>query len=647
MPSCRLTVLGGFGLAVGDGGDLVLPTRKDRLLLAYLALAGGRAQGRERLAGLLWGDRGETQARDSLRQSLAAFRQVFRQSGLDPLRADRDMVALDISEIAVDAIEFTRLAGTAPATALPLYRGELLEGFDGITAESDAWLGPERERLADLAAETLERIAGSATPITDAAAAICFGRQLLARDNLREPVARALMQLLARNGDRADALKVYGAIRANLERELRIAPDARTEALYRDIMTDRLGTASSTDGEEYARARDGIPDPAADRPAIAVLPLDNLSGDPTLDPLCEGLTEDIITGLGRFRLLFVIDRYSSAAVAKNGADLAEIGRRLGVGFLVQSSLQRQGERVRITVRLVDSAARTQLWGESFDESLTNVLVLPDRIIGAIVSTLHGRVESSLASETRRKPKLAAYECVLCGIKHLRGYGPEDNARAIALFEQAMALDPEYQLARAYRAFADVVTQGYDDTPDHVLCEASAVIAAAMEIEGDDGRFHLLLGTIHGALGDLEREAMHYRRAIELNPNDANAIAASGFSQVVLGRVAEGLERVHLAMRLNPFHPEWYWVDLGAVLYVARRYEDAIEAFAHRSQPGRYVLPRLAACLAQLGRMEEAAVAVAELRRLQPDFSVAALRLRGWRPADAEHFREGMRKAGLP
>ena len=131
---------------------------------------------------------------------------------------------------------------------------------------------------------------------------------------------------------------------------------------------------------------------------------------------------------------------------------------------MQGSLQRLGDRVRITVRLIDAVSRAQLWGEAYDFPLSDILTVPDKVTGAIVSTLHGRVESSLLEQSRRKPTLAAYECFLRGLKHLRGYGPDDNKRAVELFQQAMDLDPDYALARAYRGFAEVVLHGYSDAP---------------------------------------------------------------------------------------------------------------------------------------------------------------------------------------
>jgi DNA-binding SARP family transcriptional activator len=161
VAACRLNLLGGFDLVGGDGRLVPLPTRKDRLLLAYLALNAGRQLARERLAGLLWANRAEAQARDSLKQSLAGIRQAFRQACLDPLHADRETVTLAPDGIDIDALEFARLAGAPaePERAVLLYRGELLEGVDAVGADLHAWLVAERARLEDLAVRVLEQLA--------------------------------------------------------------------------------------------------------------------------------------------------------------------------------------------------------------------------------------------------------------------------------------------------------------------------------------------------------------------------------------------------------------------------------------------------------------------------------------------------------
>jgi len=235
--ACRLTLLGSFALSASEGCELALPTRKDRLLLAYLALADGKPQDRSRLSGMLWGDRGETQARDSLRQSLAALRQAFRSAGIEPLQAERETVTLRTDGIAVDVSIFADLAETDPVQALSLYAGELLEGIDGLTAEFENWLLPERARLNDLAVRVLERLAGQDLPAADRRTALEFGRRILGRDETREPAVRAVMRLLLAQGERGEALKLFGTCRDALQRELGVSPDAMTEALYRDILT--------------------------------------------------------------------------------------------------------------------------------------------------------------------------------------------------------------------------------------------------------------------------------------------------------------------------------------------------------------------------------------------------------------------------
>lgn len=642
-PVYRLALLGGFHLSGPDGAEIALPTRKDRLLLAYLAVTAPRAQQREKLAALIWSDRPPNQARDSLKQSLAGMRQALRSAAASPdfIRADRETVAIDLAIIAVDAQYFATMPEDADSEQFAaLYRGELLDGFDFAGAED--WLRAEREQQAGLALRLLERVANDAK--TPAGPEIMrLGRLIMARDPLSEPVCRAVMRLYAGSSQRSDALRCYRQCQAKLQQELGVTPEADTESLYRDILTGR-GLASLSPAPaplvRESPATGGL------RTSIAVLPLANLSGDSSLDFLCAGLAEDVITGLGRFKLLAVIDRQSSAAISETSSDLAELGRRLGVTYLVQGSLQLHGERIRLTMRLVDAASRAQFWGEVFEAAHREIATMPESITRAVIARLYSQVESSIIHRAHR-PDSAAYEFLLRGIHHLRGYAPDDNALACEFFDRALELDPAYPLALAYRAFADVVIHNYDSAPPQVLESAMRMASRAVSLDDGDGRCQWLLGMIQGARGDLKAEAYHYQQAILLNPSDANALSTFGLSLAALGRAEEGIDCIRDAMRLNPRHPEWYWVDLGTALYLARRYEEAIDAFWHRRPPGYWVITRLAACYAQLGRTEEAREAAAEVLRLKPDFSVARMRRGGWGDVAAEHLLEGVRKAGLP
>lgn len=639
MAHCTLKVLGGFALTAKDGSSLALPTKKDRLLLAFLALHSGQPQTRERLYGILWGDRGEEQARGSLRQSLASLKEVLGAAGIDALEVNRDSVTLDASKLSVDALDFVKFMAdpSHKEQAVELYRGPLLADLDAPSPEYGQWLLPTRQRMEEQAGALVESIASASVSPALLTKGVNLAHQLLGRDGLREPLYRALMRIKVKLRDRAGAMKIYNECREALAKELNLTPELETEQLYRDILTDRPTLA----GKQPQVSE------ISERPRIAVMPFSNIGGDTALTPLCEGLAEDIITGLGRFKLLFVIDRNSSAAVHQTTTDAAEISKRLGVALVVQGSLQRLGNDIRVRVRLVNASQRTQVWGEDFDCPTDDLPAIPARISKAIIVTLYNRVEDSLLEQSRQKPQLAAYELLLRGVKHLRGYGPEDNQRALDLFKQAADLDADYALARAYLGFANVVLNDYDAAPRHILEQAKTMAQEAVEMTPDDSRCHWLLGMICGSAGNLDEEERHYSQALALNPHDANTLSTYGILLGVLGRPEEGIDSIREAMRLNPHHPEWYWVDLGSVLYAAKRYEDAIEAFKKRLRPQAWVLSRLAASYAQLGKLEEAAKAAAEVMKQDPDFTVSRQRGGGWMLQSVLHLREGMIKAGLP
>jgi TolB-like protein len=623
----------------GSGEPLTLRTRKDKLLLAYLALSAGRAQTRDRLADLLWGDRAETQARDSLKQSLAGLRQVFREVGLDPFESDRESVTFQPAGLEIDAVEFARLAteATASEKLVALYRGDLLEGIEGKSNAFEDWLRPERERLSDLAVRVLEQLALSAAPNCTADEMSRLGRQLLARDHLREPVYRALMRLHARKGERTEALKLYTACRNALKQDLGVAPDAKTEELYRDILTD---SPSSQSGVE--------PTPA--RPSVAVLPFTNLSGDPSQTYLSDGITEDIITELSRFRSLFVIARNSSFVYRGESTDVRRIGRELGVRFVVEGSFRRLGEHLRITAQLIEAVTGNHVWGERYDRHISDLFAVQDEVARTIVATLAGRLEDAELRTAVRKPtdSLQAYDCLLRGIEHLRGYADNDNRLAIELFERAIALDPRFALAHAYLALTLLVEHGFGDAPDVIKDRVLDTALTAMRLDPNESRCHWFLAQAYLYRGEFEQAMSHFDRSVVLNPNDANCIASKGLAVAFVGRAEEGIGLIRQAMRLNPYHPDWYWSDLAIALYAARRYEEALETNRLMSDRKSYwYLARLAACYAQLGRLDEARVQAAEVLRLKPDFRLTRITLHYKNPQDAEHVFEGMRKAGLP
>lgn len=641
MPQCQLDLLGGWSLTGPDGTDLSLPTRKDRQLLAYLATQDGRPHAREKLAGLFWADRAEEQARDSLRQSLTALRRAFRSVGLDVLTSDRAEARLDRALLSVDVAAFAAgCAGSAPSAALAgLYRGPFLEGLETSTPEFERWVMQERQRFAAMAEQLVCTASISVLPPRDIEAALQLGRRLLAQDPSLEPIYRATMRICRQRADRVGALKVYSTCRQALRDELGVEPDHETEKLYRDILTDGPARPQTP--------VDILTETAPAKPSIAILPLANLTGNESLNFLCEGLAEDVSTGLGRFRSLDIIDRYSAATVAAATSDTVEIGKRLGAAALVQGSIQATASRLRVTVRLVDSASRAQMWSDAFECDSGGIPGIPQQIVGAIIATLHDRAENSVTDRSKGTPSMAAYECTMRGIRHLRGYGPDDNDKALALFRQALKVDPNYPLALAYLAFAEVVVNNYDSAPRALLVDCKTRIDQALAIDPDDGRIHWLLAGLHGYLREFDDEKRQLERALALNPNDANAKASYGSAIAALGQHEEGLRHIREAMRLNPFHPEWYWLELGAAFMAARRYEDAIEAYRRRTRPQVWVLSRLAICLAHLGRIGEAQEMARRILERNPAFRISTSRRGGWSDEDTAHQRAGMLLAGLP
>lgn len=637
MPQCQLNLLGGWSLTVEGGAILPLPTRKDKQLLAYLAIHHGQLHSRERLANLLWADRADAQARDSLRQSLAALRKAFRSVGLDPVEGDRVSVGLSCPGLSVDVVQFSE--GSPDPAMAGLYRGLFLQDMDTSTPEFEHWVAQERHRLDGLAEQLVCAAPNSDVSAEEADAALELGRRLLRQDPLLEPVCRAVMRLLDARGERVMALKAYATSREALHDDLGAEPDPETERLYRDILTG-TSAASGQDKEVSAEV-------AHDKPSVAVLPLVNLTGDRSLGFLCEGLAEDISTGLGRFRSLVIIDRNSAATVAANTADTLEIGRRLGATLLVTGSIQSTPSRLRVSLRLIDSTSRAQTWSDVFDCAIGDAPGIPDQISRAIIATLENRAESTVLAGSQAKTTMAAYGCTMRGIKHLRGYAADDNEKALSLFRQALELDPDYALAQAYLAFTEVVMNDYDAAPRSLLVDCKARIDQALANDPYDGRIHWLLASVHSYLREFEDEKRQLERALALNPNDANAKASYGSAIASFGLHEEGLKEVREAMALNPFHPEWYWLCLGDAFLAAERYDDAIEAFKRRTRPKVWVLTRMAICYALGGRMEEARDTVRRVLEQNPDFRISGQRQGGWSDRDLERFRKAMIQAGLP
>lgn len=388
------------------------------------------------------------------------------------------------------------------------------------------------------------------------------------------------------------------------------------------------------------------------RTSIAVLPFENLGGSPDQAFFSDGITEDIIGALARFRALSVIAASSSFSFRGKNADLKEIGRKLGVTYLVEGSLRRAGERIRITAQLIEAASGTHLWSEHYDRDLTDIFAVQDDVTRMIVSTLVGQIESADVRQALRKSttSLAAYECYLRGLVHIRGYGADDNQQACNMFEAAIERDPQFALAHAHLALARTALHGYANAPPAILDEALELARKAVSLDEGESGCQRLLALIHVNRREFELAERHYRRAYQLNPNDANTMVQMGGLLARRGRLDEAMEWINEGFRLNPFPPPWYSAALGNALYILGRYQEAAAALKELPNPGPFTSARLVACYAQAGDARATERAKAHLLKICPDFSTEDFIRRGLlleRPEQLDLFRQGLLKAGLP
>jgi adenylate cyclase len=461
----------------------------------------------------------------------------------------------------------------------------------------------------------------------------------------------ARIQSLAEPGSVAVAGSVHDSVAGKLGLAFADLGAQEVKNIVRPVRVFRVAPAAAAaraKGQGAAPARE-----RPDKPSIAVLPFNNMSGDPEQEHFADGITEDIITELSRFRELFVISRNSSFKYKGKAVEVQKFAAELGVQYVVEGSVRKAGKRVRITVQLIDAETDHHLWAERYDRDLEDIFAIQDEVTSSIVAVLPGRVEAAAHDRVARKitGNMAAYECVLTGKRLHHRSRREDNAAALKLLQRAIDLDPGYAHAHAWNACVLGQAWGYGWCEDRNAIEKIIVEEAstALALDDNDSDVHRILAAIAVTRHEFEKATHHQDRALRLNPNDDLVVVQQGEILTWLGRADEGIDWILKAMRLNPYHPERFWGHLGRAYFVARRYREAIEAFQHIAAPDYGGHAFLAGCHAQLG---EAPAAQEHMRRVLaqvPGFSIDRYldtMLHYHRPADREHHRESLLKAGL-
>jgi TolB-like protein len=398
---------------------------------------------------------------------------------------------------------------------------------------------------------------------------------------------------------------------------------------------------------------DGLVTTIGEKPTIAVLAFKNLSGDPEQEYFSDGVSEDIITELGRFSELFVIARNSSFAY-KNAQTLAgDIGRDLGAQYLVQGSVRKAGERVRISVQLVDTETGNQIWAERYDRQLEDIFELQDEITRSVVTVLPVRLQNAIVERAKRKPikSLSAYDFVLRA-RYLENHTSDRVPEILELLTTAIELDPTCARAFSILAFVEAYSVfTFSPIGDDPTASAEAHIRTALSLDPDDHLIQSDASHVYLVAGKHDLAAKHIKRAYMLNPNEISVQINRGITANYCGNSQLGLELLKTALAHDPLARDHWFESLAEASYMLGKYEDAIELYQQWQNPPVHMLTHLAACYAQLGQMDNARRAVKEFERKRPansdfDFYANAHARLCKRPEDANHWLEGYRKAGL-
>jgi adenylate cyclase len=399
----------------------------------------------------------------------------------------------------------------------------------------------------------------------------------------------------------------------------------------------------------------------ADKPSIAVLPLNNMSGDPEQEYFSDGITEDIITELSRFPILYVIARHSSFAFKGEKIDIKEVAEKLGVQYVVEGSVRRVGNRARITAQLIDAETGKHIWGERYDRELDDIFAVQDEVTRAIVATIAAQLGKTVSENAARKTtnSIKSYEYLLQANRHYYRFNPDDNIVAAQLYQKAIERDPQF--SRAYAGLANTYTTDYFLgwlRTKNALQNGLENAQKALELDSNDALARIILAWALIGNSQWEDAEIELDRVLASKPGDADILAESGNGLKAVGRLEVGIALLEEAICLNPLFPDTYQRWLGQAYYRAGRYQEAINTLrAVRMDGWGYGV--LAASLARVGELEHARDALnkfvaqrhKELKTSGVSASTTADLLGNYKDnfrteADWRHLLDGLHMAGL-
>ncbi|TJX74827.1 MAG: hypothetical protein E5W21_04930 [Mesorhizobium sp.] len=632
MSPARLDLLGGFHLTSPQGKPFEVAAKKNRALLGILSVAPNQEATRHKLAALLWSDRGEEQARNSLRQALAAIRKDFAGLGADALVLVGDRIALNPKFFTIDVTEFVAASASRDSAELrraaTLYAGPFLDGLSTFDNAFEDWLREVRADLSLRAIDVFQHLAESESGIERVA--IC--ERLVALDPLREPSHVALMRAHIASGQAALAIKQYEACKLLLRRELNLEPGDELRLLRRSMdepSKPRTGGASSRG------------------PVVAVLAFENMSSDPSQEYFSDGVTEDIITELGRFGELHLIARNSSFVFKGKIVDAVTIAKQLSVDYLLRGSIRRAGDRVRISSQLIEAKSGNQIWADRFDRELTDIFELQEEIARSVAITVIGTIRTSGVEKIRRLPitQLDAYDLYLQARVLMVRY--DTTLEAEPYLARAIELDPN--IATIHAMMATVLTSKWLLEGDgNTLKIALAHGRRALKLEPKQAWSHTAVGHTLIFMGQLEEALLHLEQAVNLNPNETRARAIRGLCWSYLGRHKEALSDLDVCIAHDPLNYDWFWDLRGQVLLVLGRYPEAIASYRNLYSYAFWAYAFLAVCHWRMGDGQLAAHAARQCLAARPDATVSTILIDPYRdPKILEDLRRDLLAVGIP
>jgi adenylate cyclase len=469
----------------------------------------------------------------------------------------------------------------------------------------------------------------------------------------------ARLEGIAEPGGICISSSAYDQVRGKVEVEFADQGEQRLKNIDRPV---RVYTAKSRGhvgmvGPDASSHHDvQKPLPLPDKPSIAVLPFQNMSGDPEQEYFADGMVEEITTALSRFKWLFVIARNSSFTFKGKAVDVKEVGRRLGVRYVLEGSVRKASGKVRITGQLIDATTGAHIWADRFERDLTDVFALQDEVAVAVVSAIQPRLlQTEIARATRRRPEnLTAYDFFLRALPKFNLTTREGVAEAIRLAHRALELDPRFGFAAALAGAGHMlnVIWGHAVDPQFDRKEAIRLLRLALSIDDSDPEILAWVSVTSAYMvGDCEGEIEMADRAVALNPNSYNAWRFRGWVYKIAGLSEEAVRSFERAIRVSPIDPQLHilFVGMGMAFIELRRFDEAIVAGkkAQRQDPSYAAAYRcLVSAFAHLGRDAEAREAAAHLLETDPGFAMSAYIARGGQ-SNAKLLIEGLRKAGLP